>query len=56
MIMLLIVCSRLFPCQQGGEPSLSRRIPEQYFVVTNNELVRVKYILVFAQERRVLAK
>ena len=61
MIMLLIVCSRLFPCQVSCSARWraiieSKNIPEQYFVVTNNELVRVKYILVFAQERRVLAK
>lgn len=30
---------------EGGE------VPEKYFVVTNNELLRVKYLLVYSQRR-----
>ena len=37
--------------QHGGEPSINQKVPERYFVVTNDEMLRVKYILVFAQER-----
>ena len=37
--------------QVGGEPTLNQKIPERYFVVTNDELIRIKYILVFAHER-----
>ena len=37
--------------QIGGEPSLDQKIPEKYFIVANNELVRVKYILVFGRSR-----
>ena len=33
--------------QSGGEPSLVQRVPEKYFVVPNDDYVRVKYILVF---------
>ena len=35
----------------GGEPSINQKIPDRYFVVTNDELVRVKYILVFSHRR-----
>lgn len=30
---------------EGGD------VPEKYFVVTNNELLRVKYLLVYSQKR-----
>ena len=31
---------------EGGD------VPEKYFVVTNNQLVRVKYLLVYSQKRQ----
>ena len=37
--------------QIGGEPSINQKIPDKYFVVTNDELVRVKYVLVFSHRR-----
>ena len=33
--------------QSGGEPSITQKVPEKYFVVSNDDYVRVKYILVF---------
>lgn len=33
--------------QTGGEPSLTQKVPEKYFVVSNDDYVRVKYVLVF---------
>lgn len=41
---LLLIRSRQ---QSGGEPSLSQKVPEKYFVVSNDDYVRVKYVLVF---------
>ena len=37
--------------QSGGEPSLQGKVPEQYFIVSNNELVRVKFVMVFGRQR-----
>ena len=36
--------------QVGGEPNFNQKIPERYFVITNDELLHLKYILVFAQQ------
>ena len=33
--------------QYGGEPSFTHKVPEKYFVVSNDDYVRVKYVLVF---------
>ena len=33
--------------QSGGEPSFTQKVPEKYFVVSNDDYVRVKYVLVF---------
>ena len=30
--------------------SLGGDVPEKYYVVTNNEVVRVKYLLIFAEK------
>ena len=32
--------------------SLGGDVPERYYVVTNNELVRVKYLLVYAEKTK----
>eukprot|EP00731_Ephydatia_muelleri_P031675 Em0023g182a len=37
--------------QAGGEPSVGQKLPEKYFVVQNNEHLRVKYIFVFGHKR-----
>lgn len=41
--------------QAGGEPSLQHTIPDRYFVVTNDELVRVSHLLLFTQQPRYVA-
>jgi hypothetical protein len=33
--------------QSGGEPSFTQEVPEKYFVVSNDNYVRVKYVLIF---------
>lgn len=33
--------------QSGGEPSFTQKVPEKYFIVSNDDLVRVKFVLVF---------
>ena len=38
--------------QVGGEPSLLQKVPEKYFVVKNDEFVRVKYVLVFETQKQ----
>lgn len=38
--------------QSGGEPSLQQKVPDKYFVIANDELVRVKYVLVFGRLRK----
>lgn len=35
----------------GGEPNLQQKVPEKYFIVTNDEFIRVKYVLVFELQR-----
>ena len=37
--------------QSGGEPSLQGKVPDQYFIVSNNELVRVKFVMVFGKQK-----
>ena len=46
---------------QNGSPSRTRArarnsmggdVPERYYVVTNNELIRVKYLLVYAEKKK----
>lgn len=34
-------------CQSRVPNSLNGDVPEKYFVVTNNQLVRVKYLMVY---------
>ena len=36
--------------QAGGEPSIGQKLPDKYYVVHNNEHLRVKYILVFGHK------
>lgn len=36
----------------GGEPSLQQSVPDRYFVVTNDELVRVSHLLIFTQQNK----
>ena len=38
--------------QAGGEPSIGQKLPDKYFVVHNNEHLRVKYIFVFGHKSR----
>jgi poly[ADP-ribose] polymerase 16 len=58
MVSCMVVCevikhpSIMSRQQSGGEPSLQQAIPDRYFVVTNDELVRVSHLLVFTQQRR----
>lgn len=39
--------------QVGGEPSLLQKVPEKYFVVKNDEFVRVKYVFIFEMQKPV---
>lgn len=38
----------------GGEPSLQQSVPDRYFVVTNDEMVRVSHLLIFTQQNKYL--
>lgn len=40
--------------QVGGEPSIQGKIPEKYFIVSNDEFIRIKYIFVFETQKPVV--
>ena len=48
----LSLCAYRSRRQSGGEPSLQHSIPDRYFVVTNDELVRISHLLFFTQQLR----
>lgn len=37
--------------QTGGVPSLQQKVPDGYFIIPNDELLRVKYILFFGRQK-----
>lgn len=39
--------------QRGSEPNLQNDVPREYFVVSNDELVRVKYVLLYRREQEI---
>ncbi len=39
------------PSRARAKDSMGGDVPDKYFVVTNSELVRLKYVLVFAKRR-----
>lgn len=40
--------------QVGGEPNIQGRVPEKYFIVSNDEFIRIKYLFVFEAQKPVV--
>ena len=38
--------------RRGSEPNLQNKVPEEYFVVSNDELLRVKYLLLYRRDKK----
>lgn len=40
--------------QVGGEPNIQGKVPEKYFIVSNDEYIRIKYVMVYETQKPVV--